>query len=430
MIIEDNDFSDAGAPRETLHVPVIVIGGGQAGLSASWLLQQHGVEHLLLEKNRIGHSWREERWDSFCLVTPNWQCLLPDFPYPGEDPNGFMLKDEIVAYIEAYAAKVKPPIREGVAVTALSRHRDGRFHLCTTSGDYTADKVILAVSGYHIASIPRVGERLPTRLFQIHSQQYRNPEQIPDGGVLVVGTGQSGCQIADDLHRARRQVHLAVGTAPRSPRKHRGRDALDWLHEMGQYDITVDDHPLGEKVRLKENHYFSGRDGGLEIDLREFALGGMKLYGMLSGVEGERIAFADDLKKNLDAADAAFVKIRKQIDAYIAAKGIEAPPPPAPYTPVWEPSEQPQALDLAASGVNSVIWCTGFRPDWRWIQVPAFNGEGYPVHYRGVTKIDGLYVIGLPWLTTWGSGRFSGLARDVEHVVDHLATRMAQRAAA
>ncbi|HEY2047698.1 MAG TPA: MSMEG_0569 family flavin-dependent oxidoreductase [Caulobacteraceae bacterium] len=430
MIIEDTDFIAANAPRETPHVPVIVIGGGQAGLSASWFLQRHCVEHLILEKNRIGHSWRDERWDSFCLVTPNWQCLLPDFPYQGDDPNGFMLKDEIVAYVEAFAAKVKPPIREGVAVTALSRDRDGRFRLCTTSGDYTADKVILAVSGYHIASIPRVGERLPSRLFQIHSQQYRNPDQIPDGGVLVVGTGQSGCQIAEDLYRVGRQAHLAVGTAPRSPRKYRGRDALDWLHEMGQYDITVDDHPLREKVRLKENHYFSGRDGGREIDLREFARGGMKLYGMLSGVEGEQVAFADDLKKNLDAADAAFTKIRKQIDAYIAAKGVEAPPPPAPYTPLWEPAEQPQTLDLAESGVNSVIWCTGFRPDWRWIDVPVFNGEGYPVHYRGVSKVDGLYVVGLPWLTTWGSGRFLGLTRDVEHVVKHLASRLEERTAA
>jgi putative flavoprotein involved in K+ transport len=156
----------------------------------------------------------------------------------------------------------------------------------------------------------------------------------------------------------------------------------------------------------------------------------MKLYGMLSGVEDEGIDFAGDLKKNLDAADAAFTKIRKLIDTYIAANGIEAPPPPAPYTPVWEPSDQPQTLDLAASGVNSVIWCTGFRPDWRWIDVPAFNGEGYPVHYRGVSKVDGLYVIGLPWLTTWGSGRFSGLKRDVEHVVNDLASRMAERAAA
>jgi putative flavoprotein involved in K+ transport len=199
---------------------------------------------------------------------------------------------------------------------------------------------------------------------------------------------------------------------------------------MGQYDITVDDHPLREKVRLKENHYFSGRDGGREIDLREFARGGMKLYGMLSGVEGEQVAFADDLKKNLDAADAAFTKIRKQIDAYIAAKGVEAPPPPAPYTPLWEPAEQPQTLDLAESGVNSVIWCTGFRPDWRWIDVPVFNGEGYPVHYRGVSKVDGLYVVGLPWLTTWGSGRFLGLTRDVEHVVKHLASRLEERTAA
>jgi putative flavoprotein involved in K+ transport len=424
MIVEDTDIPQAERPRATAHVPVIVIGGGQAGLSASYYLSRQGVEHLVLEKNRIGHSWREERWDSFCLVTPNWQCLLPDFPYQGDEPNGFMLKDQIVDYIEAFAAKVKPPIREGVAVTELSRDPTGRFAVRTTDGDYTADKVILAVSGYHIPSVPRVGERLPTRLLQMHSQQYRNPDQLPDGAVLVVGTGQSGCQIADDLHRVGRQVHLAVGTAPRSPRKYRGRDALDWLHEMGQYDITVDQHPLREKVRLKENHYFSGRDGGLDIDLRQFAVEGMRLYGLLSGVEGETVSFADDLKKNLDAADASYLKIRKQIDDYIAAKGIDVPAAP-PYVPVWQPPAEAEALDCAAAGVNTVIWSTGFRPDWRWVNLPAFNGDGYPTHHRGVCKVDGLYIIGLPWLTTWGSGRFSGLARDVEHVVDHLAESMA-----
>jgi len=429
MVIEDTDVLPAEDRLEAAHVPVIVIGGGQAGLSASYYLQRQGIEHLVLEKNSIGHSWREERWDSFCLVTPNWQCLLPDFPYRGDDPDGFMLKDQIVEYIQAFAAHVKAPIREGVAVTALGRHPDGRFALRTTRGDYTADKVILAISGYHIPSIPRVGERLPSRLLQMHSQQYRNPEQLPDGAVLVVGTGQSGCQIADDLHRVGRQVHLAVGTAPRSPRQYRGRDALDWLHEMGLYDITVDQHPLREKVRLKENHYFSGRDGGLEIDLRQFAVEGMKLYGMLSAIEGEVVAFADDLKQNLDAADASYMKIRTQIDDYIAAKGVSAPAAPA-YGPVWRPPAEPATLDCAAAGVKTVIWCTGFRPDWRWIDLPAFNGDGYPMHDRGVCQVGGLYVIGLPWLTTWGSGRFSGLARDVEHVVDHLALRMTPALAA
>jgi putative flavoprotein involved in K+ transport len=428
MVIDDTDFPAPGSARDTAqpatHVPVIVLGGGQAGLSASWYLQQRGLEHLVLEKNRIGHAWREERWDSFCLVTPNWQCLLPDFPYQGDDPNGFMLKDQIVDYIEAFAAKVNPPIREGVAATRLSRLRDGRFALATTSGDYTADQVILAVSGYHIPSAPRVGERLPTRLVQMHSQEYRNPDQIAPGAVLVVGTGQSGCQIAEDLHRVGRQVHLAVGKAPRSPRRYRGRDALDWLHDMGQYDITVDDHPLGEKVRAKENHYFSGRDGGREIDLRQFAIEGMKLYGQLEGVEGEQVSFADDLKTHLDSADAAYLKIRAQIDAYIAAKGIAAPAS-APYVPVWQPPAAPQTLDCAAAEVNTVIWCTGFRPVWRWVEAPVFDGQGYPSHHRGVTSVEGLYVVGLPWLTTWGSGRFSGVARDVQHVVDHLADRAA-----
>lgn len=412
-------------PVETTpsHIPVIIIGGGQAGLSLSYLLKAQKIEHLIFEKHRIGHSWRSERWDSFCLVTPNRQCRLPGFSYSGEyggtDAEGFMLKEEIISFLEAYAGLVNPPIREGVAVTRVKPGVDGAFLVETTDGIYSADKVIVAISGYHTPIVPRVGAAIPAQVPQFHSLEYRNPDDLPEGSVLVVGSGQSGCQIAEDLMLAGRKVHLAVGDAPRAPRRYRGRDSTDWLEEMGHYDMPIDEHPSSEKVRQNENHYLTGRDGGREIDLRAFALRGMKLYGMLDGVDGNIIRFRQDLTKHLDAADATYLRIRKTIDDYIERAGIDAPEE-APYVPCWAPESDPETLDLTAEQVGSIIWCTGFRMDFSFVDAPVFDGRGYPGHDRGIAKHDGLYFIGLPWLYTWGSGRFAGVARDAAHIVSHI----------
>ena len=404
------------------HLPVAVIGGGQAGLSVSHFLKRRGLDHLVFEKHRVGHAWRSERWDSFCLVTPNWQCQLPDSPYVGPEPDGFMVKDDIVRYVEAFAAAVKPPIREGVAVTALGRRPDGVFTLATGEGAYTASNVVVAVSGYHRPNLPREAERLSDTVVQVHSSGYKNPDQLPPGGVLVVGTGQSGCQIAEDLHLAGRQVHVSVGSAPRSPRRYRGKDAIRWLDEMGQYAMTVANHPKGKLVRRQANHYMTGRDGGREIDLRRFAAEGMKLYGRLADIRGTALAFKPDLRAKLDAADEVYLGIRGLIDRHIADHGIAAPEAP-PYAPAWEPETEPLALDLAEAGIASVVWGTGFRSDWSWIDVPCFTGTGYPEHDRGVTTVPGLMVVGLPWLNSWGSGRFSRIAEDAEHVVDAIVER-------
>lgn len=410
------------AHRQQGHVPVVVVGGGQAGLSTSYYLKRRGIAHVVLEKNRVGHAWREDRWDTFCLVTPNWQCALPDFPYRGDDPDGFMVKDEIVAYVEAFARFVDPPIHEGVTVERVTRDADGRFRVLSTLGEWTADDVVIAISGYHVPAIPRVAERFPASIVQIHSQAYRNPRQLPEGATLVVGTGQSGCQIAEDLHLEGRQVHIAVGNAPRSPRFYRGKDAIKWLDEMGYYETTVDTHPLGVEVRKKANHYFTGRDGGHEIDLRQFAAEGVKLYGMLADVAGDRVTFRPDLARNLDAADQVYLRIRKMIDDHIARHGIDAPPAD-PYVPPWTVEQEVTELSLAAQNITSIVWSTGFRADFSLVDIPVFNGSGYPSHHRGVTPVPGLYFLGLGWLWTWGSGRFSGIAQDAEHVVETIARR-------
>ncbi len=409
---------------ETTHFSVIIIGGGQAGLSMSWCLKQRGIDHIIFEKKRMGEAWRSQRWDTFCLVTPNWQCQLPGFNYAGADPDGFMKKDEIVAYLEDYARSFDPPLREGVAVTKMCKTPNGSFEVTTDQGVFTCNQVVVATGGYQTAGLPRLAERLPAALTQLHSSDYRNPDSLPPGDVLVVGSGQSGCQIAEDLHLAGRRVHLCVGGAPRTARRYRGRDVVDWLHAMGYYHMPVHEHPLKERVRAKANHYVTGRDGGRDIDLRRFAKEGMQLYGRLKEVTGSKLAFAPDLTTSLDNADNVADSIKNTIDKYISANNIDAPEEER-YKAVWHPETEPLELDYAAAGITSVIWSMGFGTDYRWIEVPIFDGKGYPSHTRGITSVPGIYFLGLPWQYTWGSGRFSGVAADAQFLAQAIAARHA-----
>jgi putative flavoprotein involved in K+ transport len=404
----------------TQHYSVVIVGGGQAGLSMSYCLKERGLDHIVFEKHQIGHSWRSKRWDSFCLVTPNWQCQLPGHPYQGDALHGFMKKNEIVQYIEDYAASFSPPVKERVSVLNLRRNAaQNGFELSTSIGDYTADQVVVATGGYHLPQIPRIAERLPKSIVQLHSSEYKSPDALPNGSVLVVGTGQSGCQIAEDLHLAGKKVYLCVGSAPRSPRRYRGKDVVDWLDQMGYYDLPIDEHPQKEKVRSKANHYVTGRDGGREINLRQFALEGMQLHGRLKNISGNNLEFEPNLKQNLDQADAVAESIKKTIDSFIEKNQIQAPTEP-PYQPVWEPAAESLQLDYEQAEIGTVIWCTGYQSDFSWIEVPVFDGKGYPNHDRGVTTVQGLYFLGLPWLYTWGSGRFSGVARDAIYLADYI----------
>ncbi|WP_298010813.1 MSMEG_0569 family flavin-dependent oxidoreductase [uncultured Aquabacterium sp.] len=401
------------------HHAVLIVGGGQAGLSLSHYLQQRSIDHLVLEKHTPMHAWRTQRWDAFCLVTPNWQCKLPGHDYDGPEPHGFMKKDQIVAYLEAFLKKVNPPMLTGVTVQHVKARPEGGYAVQTTAGLFTADQVVVASGGYHEPVVPRLAERLPAHITQLHSEQYRNPQSLPEGGVLVVGSGQSGAQIAEDLHLAGKQVHLAVGDAPRCARFYRGRDVVDWLADMGYYDMPVDQHPLREGVRDNTNHYVTGRDGGRDIDLRAFAKQGMKLYGLLDSLQDGVVSFQDNLKAALDQADKVYNGINAAIDKHIAEQGIDAPAGGV-YEPVWQPDGNHTRLDLAAEGITSVIWCIGFKPDFSWLDAPVFNGRGQPVHHRGVTRQAGLYFLGLPWLYTWGSGRFSGVARDALYLAEAI----------
>lgn len=410
------------------HHRVVVVGGGQAGMSTSWYLGRAGIDHVVLERESTAHEWSDSRWDSFCLVTPNWQCRLPGFPYRGVDPDGFMVRSEVVDYLSAFRESFAPPVREGVEATCLERRADGLFAVTTTAGEMTAEEVVVATGGYHIPVVPRWAERLPDALTQVHSSRYRRPDQLPDGAVLVVGSGQSGAQIAEDLHLAGRQVHLCVGSAPRVARTYRGRDVVAWVSDMGRYDTAVADMPDGGRRRYKTNEYVTGRDGGRDIDLRAFARNGMRLHGHLLGLRAGVLQTADDLETGLDAADRYSEGIKDSIDDWIVDHDIDAPTE-ARYRPVWRPDPQRSlTVDVAAEGITSVVWAIGYRPDYRWVRVPVFDGAGHPQHDRGVTSVDGLYFLGLPWLHTWGSGRFAGIARDADHLAGIVAARAGVRA--
>ena len=405
------------------HYSVIVVGGGQAGLSISYCLKQKGIDHIILEKNYIGYAWQEKRWDTFCLVTPNWQCTLPGYHYPGDNLDGFMERDKIVEYIQDYAKSFDPPIKERVEVFSVNKNlSQGLFELNTSIGNYTAKQVVVATGSYHQPKVPRMAEKFAENILQLHSCEYKNPESLPEGEVLVVGSGQSGCQIAEDLHLAKKKVHLCVGGAPRSPRQYRGKDVVDWLDKLGYYDLSIDEHCDPESVRNKTNHYLTGRDGGHEIDLRQFAKEGMQLYGSLENIQGDNLKFKPNLKHNLDRADEVYQSIRRTIDEYIVKQGIAAPTEPR-YQPIWQPETEVTELDYKQANITAVIWCIGYQTNFNWVKVPVFDGLGYPSHDRGVTSVSGLYFLGLPWLYTWGSGRFSGIARDAEYISDYIAKR-------
>ncbi|HFD2124530.1 TPA: MSMEG_0569 family flavin-dependent oxidoreductase [Acinetobacter baumannii] len=400
---------------------VVIVGGGQAGLCISHYLQKAGIDHVVLEKeSELTHAWRQKRWDNFTLVTPNWQCLLPDHPYKGNDPDGFMKKNEIVEYLDSFIEKLNPPALLNVQVTHVAKVAPQQFEIETNLGKTTAKQLVVAAGGYHTPIYPKLSETLPENVLVIHSEQYFNVEQLPEGNVLVVGSGQSGAQIAEDIHLAGKKVYLSTGDAPRCARFYRGKDVVTWLFEMGYYETTVKDHRYSEEVRNSTNHYVTGRDGGRDIDLRKFALEGMQLLGRFEDFQNGQLVFRPDLNQNMDMADATYNRINASIDDYIAKNNVTTDEPASIYQPLWIPEQEITHIDLATENITSIIWCIGFRPDYSWIDLDIFQSNGYPMHDRGITVDSDVCFIGLPWLNTWGSGRFMDVAKDAEYIVDHI----------
>lgn len=399
------------------QVDVVVVGGGQAGLATSYELSSRGLEHVVLERDRIGETWRR-RWDSFCLVTPNWTVQLPGHPYAADDPDGFMPRDEIVSHLEGYAAAVGAPLRTGVEVDSISRD-DDTFTLRTSTGDLDARAVVLATGAYQRAHRPAIASALPPDLHALDVVDYRRPSDLSDGPVLIVGSGQSGCQLAEELSEAGREVVLSCGRAPWAPRRIGGRDIVWWAAEDGFLDQSVDDLPSPE-ARLVANVVTSGHDGGHDLHLRTLRGNGVVLTGHLIGIDGHRARFADDLLDSVAWGDERYRMLTQDLPALAVRLGLPVPEIPD-VGPFGEPG--PDEVDLA--GFGAVVFTSGFRPDFAGL-VPwsdAFDGHGFPLQSDGASLVvPGLYFVGTHFLRTRKSSLLYGVAEDAAIVAEAVAT--------
>jgi putative flavoprotein involved in K+ transport len=403
---------------------VVVVGAGPAGLAVSCELSRAGVEHLVLEKGRVGQTWRG-RWDSFCLVTPNWTLQLPDFPYDGDDPDGFMLRDEVVDYLERYAAAIDAPLHEGVEVTAVRPRPEGGLSLETSEGALDASTVVLATGAYRRPHRPPAAAALPADLLQIDVEDYRSPAALPDGAVLIVGSGQSGCQIAEELHGAGRDVFVACGRAAWGPRRIGDRDLVWWALETGFLDQAVESLP-DPRARLFANVVATGQGGGHDLHLRTLRAMGVTLLGHLIGAEGPRARFAPDLAQTVAWGDERHVQLMELVRKVVAERGLPAIEIPAP-----EPMDcrAPEELDL--TGFGAVIFAAGFRPDHAsWVHCPgAFDELGFPIHEGGASATaDGLHFVGVHFLRKRKSSIFLGIGEDAAVVAGRVATRAVRAA--
>lgn len=412
---------DKAMTVEKTSIDTLVVGAGQAGVAMSEHLSKLGVPHLVLERDRIAERWRTGRWDSLVANGPAWHDRFPNLEFDGLEPDAFASKDQVADYFVAYAKKFEAPIRTGVEVKEVVRNagRQG-FTIETSEGTIEASRVVVATGPFQRPVIPPIAPEAPN-LTQIHSAEYRNPEHLPEGAVLVVGAGSSGVQIADELQRAGREVYLSVGPHDRPPRAYRGRDFCWWLGVLGEWDAEVM-RPGKEHVTIA----VSGARGGHTVDFRRLAHQGITLVGLTKSFNGGVVTFESDLAINIARGDENYLSLLNAADTYVARNGLDLPEdheariipadPECVLNPVLE-------LDLTKAGVTSIIWATGYAVDFSWLKVDAFDEKGKPKHQRGVSKEPGIYFLGLPWLSRRGSAFIWGVWHDARHIADHIVTQ-------
>jgi putative flavoprotein involved in K+ transport len=403
------------------QIETIIIGGGQAGLSTSYYLCQMGHEHLILEQaSQAGNAWRNDRWDSFALLTPNWSIKLPGTIYRGNNPDGFMPRAEIVSLFEKYIENFDLPVQYNTSVTEVTQLENGEgYQVKTNDKIYQARNIVIATGQFQKPKIPAFSANIPSKVLQLHSGQYRNLNQLPEGAVLIVGSAQSGTQIAEEIYQSGRTVYLSVGSAPRFPRRYRGKDIFEWLLHTGFMDSTVDKLP-SPKAKFAGNPHLSGRDGGRTINLHVFAREGVRLLGRILGGEEGKIKLAADLTENLTKADKAEADITTIINQYIEKNGINASEEVLPSYKDGYGLEELTELDLKAAGINTIIWAIGYNFDYGLIKLPVTDQDGYPIHQRGVTQYPGLYFIGMNWLHKRKSPLLMGVGEDSDYIASHI----------
>jgi putative flavoprotein involved in K+ transport len=400
----------------------LVVGGGQAGVAMSEHLTRCGISHLVVERGRIAERWRSERWDSLVANGPAWHDRFPGMEFPNAHPDAFVGKEAVAEYFEIYAKKIAAPIRCGVTVTKASR-LEGRagFAVETSAGAFEAEYVIAATGAFQRPIVP---DTVPqdSGMTQMHSSAYRNPAQLPQGAVLVVGAGSSGAQISAELLESGRKVYLSVGPHGRPPRSYRGRDFVWWLGVLNKWDTEYT--PGSAHVTIA----VSGAHGGQTVDFRKLAAKGMVLLGKTSGFDHGTMRFASDLATNIAKGDADYLSVLGEADAFVTRTGLTLPPEPQAHIIGPDPeclTNPILHLNLAQAGITSIIWATGFERDYTWLNVNAFDGNDRPKHQRGVSAEPGVYFIGLPYQSRRGSSFIWGVWHDAKHVADHIAKQRA-----
>jgi putative flavoprotein involved in K+ transport len=407
------------------YIETIIVGGGQHGLSTSYCLNKHSREHVVFEKAPwAADAWRN-RWDSFTLVTPNWMIQLAGAEYNGDQPDAFMDREQVVAYFEAYINRYNFPIRYGVEVFSVEPDHDG-FLVKTSQGDFRSDNVVIAVGFYQQTRVPKFSKNYASEIHQIHSDYYRNSGMLPEGAALVVGSAQSGSQIAEELNENGRKVYLSVSTTGRFPRRYRGVDAAVWMEKMGYFERTVDQLP-STQVRFAASAHGTGKNGGHTINLHQFARDGIRLLGRLQNIEGDHARLAPDLHENLVKADQFELEFVQEIDQYIQDNHLNVPEETLPDLTDGFAQDQILDLDLKAAGIRNIVWATGYTCDFSWVKLPVFDRDGLPKHERGVTHATGLYFIGMPFLHSGKSGLLYGAAEDAAFIADRIAAQQPQQ---
>ncbi|MDX5432180.1 MAG: NAD(P)-binding domain-containing protein [Halomonas sp.] len=406
-------------------VTAVVVGAGHAGLAMSHHLARHGIDHVILERGEVANAWRRQRWDSLRLLTPNWQTRLPGQIYTGPEPEGFMGMAELIAFLDDYARGLSAPLHTGTEVISVRQAEDG-YRVMTDRGEWRCRAVVIATGACQRAAVPALAADLPPWIASLTPLDYRNPDQLAPGGVLVVGASATGVQLADELQRSGRPVTLAVGEHLRLPRRYRSRDIQWWLEHAGLLDQRFDEVEDLIRARRQPSPQLLGSTEPLDLDLNALSERGVRLVGRLVGLAGTRLQFSGSLAVHCQAADLKLVRLLDNLDDWASAHGWhDSLPVPERPAPTRVPQRPCLGLDLAAGEIKTVLWATGFRPDYRWLEMPVFDDRGRLLHHGGVVA-PGLYAMGLPFMRRRKSGAIHGADDDARELSAHLAACLAR----
>lgn len=412
----------------------IVIGAGQAGLGVSFFLKKKGFEHIVFERGRIGESWLSMRWDSFKLNTPNFMNVLPDFPYKGTETDSFEGVNELIQYFQKYVEHYNLPVRTGTTVLAVNRAEDNNHFIVKIkngrqSEETVISRTIVVASGIlQTPKLPAVHSKVPITINSLHSAEYRNSDSLPHGAVVIVGSGQTGCQIAEDLLSAGRTVYLCTSKVGRVPRRYRGKDILEWWINMKFWDVKYDQLEDKSIARTAQPQVSGVGRYGHTVSLQCLADKGAVIMGSLSSIEGDSIIVKDDAAAHIQFADGFSRRIKDDIDTYLERNGIKAPPPENDPADVPDPDSRSasklQKINIRGKNISTIIWATGFKGNFNWLNLPVIDDEGNPIHQRGISPVEGLYFMGFPWLSSRKSGIIYGIEEDARFIADEISARL------